>query len=67
MPQNCTGDDFDSVCIYDASDGGTDCELSAGFDIGDVRDCWVKYDNNGNCEYCDCDDCDDFSRGSSPL
>ena len=48
-PQNCSSD-MSSICIYDASDE-TDCELSAGHNISDLRVCWVKYNIDGKCDY----------------
>ena len=52
-------------CIYDDSNGKSDCELWATHDQGDSRPCWVYYENN-ECVTCDCSNCDDDYRGSSP-
>lgn len=61
---NCTSSNTD--CVYDDSNGGTDCELSATHSLGEHRECWVRY-IDGICDACDCANCSDDSRGDSPL
>ena len=41
----------DLECIYDDSDGQTDCESSVDYQIGDARDCWVYY-HLDECQTC---------------
>ena len=62
-PQNCNV--ASAECIYDDSNGKTDCEYTRDYDGGEVRPCWVLY-VDGKCAQCNCDNCDDDSRGNSP-
>ena len=52
-------------CIYDDSDGFTDCEFSSSYTIGDYRECWVYYENE-QCVTCNCNNCTDSDRGNIP-
>eukprot|EP01083_Nonionella_stella_P200369 733827_1 len=52
-----------SQCIYDDSNGKTDCEAWGDYDVNDKRSCWIKYIDN-KCISCDCTDCDDDSAGT---
>ena len=53
------------TCIYDDSNGKTDCEYFSTHEIGDTRPCWKWFDD-GVCTECDCENCDDDSRGDKP-
>eukprot|EP01084_Bolivina_argentea_P066821 121838_1 len=52
-----------SQCIYDDSNGKTDCEAWGDYDVNDKRSCWIKYIDN-ECVACDCTDCDDNAAGT---
>ena len=61
QPQNSTNVE----CIYDDSNGETDCEFTATHSVSDVRECWVGY-VDGICSQCSCQNCDDSTRGNKP-
>ena len=62
-PLNC--DKNYAECVYDDSNGGTDCEYTATHSVGETRPCWVYYEY-GVCQQCSCTNCDDSSRGIDP-
>eukprot|EP01084_Bolivina_argentea_P141362 248409_1 len=58
----CT-EENSGLCIYDDSNGYVDCEMWGDYEIGDQRQCYIKYTND-KCAECYCDYCSDNSRGS---
>ena len=61
-PKACDNPDKER-CVYDDSNGRTDCETFGDYAVGDERECWIFYQDNV-CQKCSCNDCDDDSRGA---
>ena len=65
IPDDCDGGYGpldESKCIYDDSNGHTDCEAYGDYKKDDRRKCWIKYVDD-KCVKCNCDDCTDTSAG----